>query len=264
MVIRTAIVAAKLIRMEMAAVPFLAVFVPLGILTRDLREAFLYALPLLLAFLSGYTINNLHDIEKDRVNHPNRPLPSGAISVSVAAAIFFLLLAATLLSIKLFVPTASAYLFLLMLIGLVNYNYVVLYFPYAKNLFMALIGTIPLLILFRAPGGPILKPNLLPALFLFLLGMEMLSDTIDIKGDGQTFANLVGAVRATPLGFLVKLLADLTVAVGAYDRIGIVIVGVLFASDAVAWYQWKYVDQRQLILQLLGFQLAISLYFLVH
>ena len=248
--------------MEMSAIPFLAVCIPLAITGMTVGESLAAAVPILLIFMAGYTINNLHDAEKDAVIHPERPLPAGHISIRAAAAIFFTVITLTLLSIKILVPAPAAYLYLLLLVGLMNYNYIVLYFPLLKNAVMAAIGIIPMLILARFPG-PHVSIAVTTALFLFLLGMEMLSDTIDAHGDPYTLVKTIGINRAVSIAFCVKMLADVTLLLAASDRFGYLLAALLCLMDLLAWWAWHRQALRRRIMRVLGSQLGLGLYFLL-
>src|SRR5262249_55421976 len=159
-------------------------------------------------FMCGYTANNLHDIEKDRENHPDRPLPAGEINISAAAIAFFCLLALALISVREWIVAPNAFLYLLILIAMINYNYVVFYFPSLKNVLVAFAGTIPLFILAEAAHGPTVRVSVICSLFFFLLGIEVLSDTEDIAGDGNTLVKMMGTRRAANIAFFAKILAD--------------------------------------------------------
>jgi len=169
----------QLTRLDTSSIAFLSLLIPLYYSTRDLQESVACSLPILTISMSGFVINDLHDIDKDRENHPSRPLPSDKISPISASILYFALLTISLVLLKAYIPPSQMYLYLLLLIGLINYNYVVAYVPALKDLYVAAVGIIPVLILstlLPAKRGYVL---VIACLFLFLLGREMLMDIED-------------------------------------------------------------------------------------
>ncbi|HEY6625870.1 MAG TPA: UbiA family prenyltransferase, partial [Ignavibacteriaceae bacterium] len=58
-------------------------------------NVFLAALSASLVMASGNIINDIYDIDIDRVNKPSRPLPSGKISIKEAYILYFVFIAAS-------------------------------------------------------------------------------------------------------------------------------------------------------------------------
>src|SRR5262249_44116806 len=160
--------------------------------------------------------------DKDRLNHPERPLARSALSPFSASVIYFVLLGVSLTLIKAVVELPYVYLYLLLLVGLINYNYVVLYTPILKNVYVATVGTIPLFILASLvprQRGYILVVG---SLFMFLLAREILMDIEDVVGDGMTFSKRVGLEHAQRIAFSVKGTGDLVLATQIRDNWGVV------------------------------------------
>lgn len=65
----------RLTQVDSSMLSFLAIFLPLSVRTKDLGLSFSRAIPLLFTGMCTFIANDLNDIEKDRVNHPERPLP---------------------------------------------------------------------------------------------------------------------------------------------------------------------------------------------
>ncbi|AWS00659.1 MFS transporter [Metallosphaera hakonensis JCM 8857 = DSM 7519] len=55
----------------------------------DPRELVLAILVVSLVAAGGYAINDVYDVEIDRINKPDRPIPSGAISVKAATSLSY-------------------------------------------------------------------------------------------------------------------------------------------------------------------------------
>ena len=247
----------------MATFAFFVIFLPLAIKTKDCAYALQMSFPLLPICMCGFTANNLHDIEKDRENHPNRPLVTGVIHPLTGAAIFFALLAFALAMVRYLVPTSLVFLYLLGLITLINYNYVVFYFPFLKNAFVAAAGTIPLLLLGSIPGAPSIHMSAVIALMFFLFGIELLSDTEDSKGDGLTLANRLGPHRAQLVAFISKILADMVLLVGWPGFAGRLTAAALLLSDILLWTLWWLEVRHRLLINLMKIQIVVGLYYLL-
>jgi geranylgeranylglycerol-phosphate geranylgeranyltransferase len=263
MVLRAARALFQLTRAEMATFAFIAVFLSLALSSRNIGYSLRMSVPLLPICMCGFVANNLHDIEKDRENHPDRPLASGTVSVLGGATIFFALLAVALTSVRWLIPPYSVFPYLLGLIALINYNYVVFYFPYLKNAYVAAAGTIPFLLLASLPVAPKFRWVTVAALILFLFGIEILSDTEDSKGDGLTLVNRVGLSGSQRIAFCSKLLADIALLASWPSLAGRVLALALLLSDLLFWLFWHRGYQHRAIITLMKLQLIAGLYYLL-
>jgi geranylgeranylglycerol-phosphate geranylgeranyltransferase len=171
---------------------------------------------LLLGFLTGFfvcaysmVVNDVYDLEVDRVNRPDRPIPSGKISVHeasrISAATLIVGLACSILSlIPLAVAIAAAYAFLSWL-----YNSRAKKTGLGGNLIVASSLAIPFIYGGAVSGGSIGGSLLLMmALTAFFsgVGREVVKAMADVEGDvkrdvnsvarrkGQAFASRVGAL----------------------------------------------------------------------
>ena len=174
-----------------APFPELAVLnVSLGALAAGLIAAF------------GNVHNDLLDLEVDRINQRQRPLPQGIIPVRTAAGFAVILaLSGILLGVCLglfpaiITFTAALLLFL--------YNYRLKMIPLAGNLTVSLLTALAFIF------GGVLSGNaaggIIPAVFslFFHFSREMVKDVEDLKGDsartGATYALKYGAKSARSL-----------------------------------------------------------------
>ena len=213
------------------------------------------ALQLGLGFLTGFFIcaysmgvNDVYDIEVDRVNRPDRPIPSGAVSIADATRLSYGVLAAgmacALLSLNpLAVAIAAAYAFLSWL-----YNSRAKKAGIAGNLIVASSLAIPFIYGGAVSGGSIGGSLLLMmALTAFFsgVGREVVKAMADVEGDAKRNVNSVARSRgmkpAAGVGALFFVLAVATswvplltgLANEAYAY-GVVIPDVIFAYLAVA------------------------------
>jgi 4-hydroxybenzoate polyprenyltransferase len=139
-----------------------------------------------------FIINDLDDAEKDRINHPDRPLPSGELKPAFVSVLYFCCLTAALLSIRFGVGTNSiSFLYYLGLIVAISYRYIVEYLPALKPIYVALASTGPVLIIVQYyPHETTLYPVAI-AIFFFMLGRELCKDLPDRPGDPVSFLHSI-------------------------------------------------------------------------
>jgi geranylgeranylglycerol-phosphate geranylgeranyltransferase len=255
-------VVSQLTRLDTSAIAFLSLVLPLYSSTSNIQYSIIHSLPILTISMSGFVINDLHDIEKDKTNHPNRPLPSKKISPVVACILYFVLLALSLALIKANVEPPYTYIYLLLLIGLINYNYVVAYIPSLKDFYVATIGIFPLFILSSLLPGRGHVPVII-CLFLFLLGREMLMDIEDLDGDGETLVKKIGVAKSTYIAFGVKLVGSLVLSQQINDIWGGVILLTVVASDLLFFLFWIRSAVRSAVLFCMKLQLLLGIYYLL-
>jgi geranylgeranylglycerol-phosphate geranylgeranyltransferase len=138
----------------------------------------------------GNIINDIVDIEADRVNHPGRALPSGAITIARARTMaFFFLTISLLLMFKL--NGISCLIVVLSVLLVLWYNTRLKHTSYWGNLAVSILGGFAFLLGGAAGGwgamislpGPII-----PAAFAILMhfGREIIKDLEDRAGDAMT------------------------------------------------------------------------------
>ena len=172
-------------------------------------EAFLGALAGSLIGGAGMVINDYFDVEIDKINRPERPIPSGKISLKSALVYYFVLNFIALV----LVSQTNIYAFLIALISV----FVIFFYSY-KLKSKGLIGNFVvgfmtgLAFIF---GGAI-GENVVPLLFPFIFGLlinfarEILKDVEDIEGDRikklQTFPIVYGEEKSLKIfTFLIVL-----------------------------------------------------------
>lgn len=233
------------------------------LLRSDWRTALVNALPVALICMIGYLINDLHDVEKDRENHPDRALPRGTLSAPAAATLFFGLLAACLLLIRLAIPPEAAFIYLVGLLAIINYNYVVAYLCPLKNAYAAAVTILPLFIIWEIAHPPHALTAVAPALFLNAMGTEMLSDVKDHKGDGATLAKALGLNTATQLAFGSKVCGGLILLLVATSVATVLAALAILALEAVFVRLWWSGADRSVITKLMPAQVAIGACFVL-
>jgi geranylgeranylglycerol-phosphate geranylgeranyltransferase len=160
----------------------------------------------------GNALNDIYDRDTDRVNHPDRPLASGQMTVRTAWAF---------VGASFGVAALLAALVNVFALGLVVLN-ALLMFSYEAglkargapgNLVIAyLVGSLFLfagVAVYRGPSEPLIRTGVLAALaFVATLGREVTKDIEDLRGDvdRQTLPRRIG-VRAAGLLAAIALLA---------------------------------------------------------
>ncbi|MCK4848176.1 MAG: geranylgeranylglycerol-phosphate geranylgeranyltransferase [Candidatus Heimdallarchaeota archaeon] len=174
----------------------------------------------------GYAINDIFDVEIDKINMPHRPIPSG--SVSLQGAKYF-----TLLTV--IVGLFFAFLIDIVAILLTLFGLILLYLyasnlkrsGFPGNLVVASLASIPFLF-----GGFVTQSYntlIYPASFAFLLnlGRELIKDIEDVKGDElenvQSIALRYGVKPARNLAFVILscliLIIPVPIILGYYTSI---------------------------------------------
>jgi len=102
--------------------------------------------PLLFTCVCTFIGNDLDDVERDRVNHPERPLPAGELSAAVAGIMYFTCLSLALFSTRHYVTPGIAFWYYGLIAISISYGYVVECFPSLKAPYVAVVSSIPVLI----------------------------------------------------------------------------------------------------------------------
>ncbi|MHA1947404.1 MAG: geranylgeranylglycerol-phosphate geranylgeranyltransferase [Candidatus Hodarchaeales archaeon] len=153
----------------------------------------------------GYSINDIFDIEIDKINMPHRPIPSGSVSKQGAKYFtLFTFIAGLFFAILIDIVAVLLTLFGIILLYLYASNLKRSGFP--GNLVVASLASIPFLF-----GGFVTQSYdtlIYPAAFAFLinLGRELIKDIEDVKGDElenvQSIALRYGVKSARNLAFI--------------------------------------------------------------
>jgi geranylgeranylglycerol-phosphate geranylgeranyltransferase len=213
------------------------------------RPAALGIPALVLGFVTGFAIcgysmviNDYYDLEVDRVNQPDRPLPSGRLKTRTALGLALGMLAVGVLaSVVLLNPpaigVALAYAFLSWL-----YNHSAKKYGLAGNLIVASSLAIPFIY-----GGVVTGGSVTSSLLLFMAGTAFLSgvgrevvkamaDTVgDEKRGIRSFARVHGMRQAAVAGagfFLASVVSSVLplalLTVGPFYRYGVVVPDLIF------------------------------------
>lgn len=189
----------------------LLVFIVLYAKLKDVTSAFSYSLPIALICFCIFILNDINDLEVDKINHPNRPLPAGAVSVKAAVIVYYVLLAICLLSIRLLVDVKWQWLYFILLVIGINYVYIVINFPYLKNIYVASTATYMYISVGLIASLPDIYYLLAVTVFLYVFSLEMISDLSEMDGDGQTFVKFFRPHIALNLSFLIQYMSTIPI-----------------------------------------------------
>jgi len=166
--------------------------------------------PILLITMAGFVINDIFDVQKDKIAGVMRPISSGNLGVCTALYYSVALLFAALLIELLLGTLATTSIIAATSIGVVVYSPMARLLPLAKGLFTAMLSCSPLIY-----GGYLI--GISPTIWLLLLGSayvigrEVLLDAKDCDGDRRagvsTIAVLVGPQPSFICAFFLMFLA---------------------------------------------------------
>ncbi|MCK9277064.1 MAG: geranylgeranylglycerol-phosphate geranylgeranyltransferase [Methanoculleus sp.] len=166
----------------------------------------LLAVVVVLITAGGNVINDIYDVEIDRINRPDRPIPSGEISLSGAKMYTVALFAGGIA----FATLTTA---LCLAIALINSVILVAYAIWLKripglgNVAVAYLAASVFLFggAFAGIGGLVQNISLAAITFLATVAREVLKDAEDVDGDAaggaRTLPMIIGIRRAGMLAF---------------------------------------------------------------
>lgn len=184
--------------------------------TLPLYDYFLTAIVLALMFSAACVINDYWDVDKDRINHPERPLPSGRLSprqVWWTAIILFAI--AFFAAIPL-----GVYPLILVAVNIVllwNYSHILSYSGILGNLIVAIVIAALIFLSSLVAGKPFAMLYPTGFLFFYTLAKELIWDVHDAEGDRSqgviTIANQWGTETAFTIawGLIVLLLGSIPI-----------------------------------------------------
>ncbi|MDR2553931.1 MAG: geranylgeranylglycerol-phosphate geranylgeranyltransferase [Fibromonadaceae bacterium] len=215
----------------------------------------------LVAFANAH--NDIIDFETDKINRPNRPLPSGRIKLKTAHIIVIICVC---LAIILGLISGFEFALLFAAVGALSfvYNKFMKGLPLAGNFAVALLTTTPIIIPIVEFGLP--QPELFNlAFFAFMLTMarEITKDIEDMPGDAanglKTFPVLLGINLSLSLVFIFEFQCLAMLALLKPYAV-LAVLPCLFLSALFAWLKKWRLSQTMLKLAMLA---GLVLYALV-
>jgi 4-hydroxybenzoate polyprenyltransferase len=262
--VRLARATIRIIRPYSSLLAFLSILVPLLARSGNLSLSLQKAIPLLFASMCTFIVNDLDDIEKDKINHPERPLPAGELKPVLAVVLYFACLGAALFTIRFFVGTNHlSFLYYTLLVTCISYGYVVEYLGGIKPLYVAGTSSIPILVIVYLYPRESLLYRVAVANFFFMLGRELCKDLLDRPGDPVSFLHKFEPRRLATFAFASQLAGLFLLLLQVEDLLGfvnIVLMAVVFALACLYWFRWQ---RPMLATQLMKGILFLGLYFLI-
>lgn len=253
----------QLIRLETSMLGSLAIFIPLFVRNNDLSLSFRKAVPLLFISICTFVANDLDDIEKDRVNHPDRPLPAGHFSPVFAVVLYFIFLALALFSTRYFISPGIDFLYYSAISLSISYGYIAEYIPILKTPYVAIAATVPILIVAASYPNETKLYIVAASVFLMTLGREICMDIKDRAGDPISFMHRFRPTPLSGVAFSLQTLGLLLLVIlinRVGDIIDLLVMTFLLAVSGVFWFKFQ---RYKLSLILMKIQLFVGLYFLI-
>ena len=253
----------RLTRIDSSLLGALAIFLPSLVRTKNLGLSVSKAIPLLFIGMFTFIANDLDDQEKDRVNHPDRPLPARYLTPEFAAVLYFILLGAALFSTRHFVALDIAFWYYGLMTLSISYGYIVECLPSVKTPYVAAACSVPVLIVATSyPNEPRLYVFAATA-FLLTMGREICKDILDRAGDAVSYMHRFRPISLAVFAFFLQLMGLLLLAFQIFklgDIIALLAMTFLLALSGVLWFKLARYRRATLLMKI---QFFVGLYFLV-
>ncbi|MGQ9644097.1 MAG: geranylgeranylglycerol-phosphate geranylgeranyltransferase [Ignavibacterium sp.] len=176
---------------------------------------------------SGNVINDMFDIEIDKIAHPERPLASGKLK-TIEAKYFYIVLIIISISISLILTNHLLIITVFAISLLFLYSFILKKIPLVGNIVIALLTA--LAFLFGGVAVDNFSGAIIPAIFAFLINLirELVKDAEDYEGD-KTYS-----VNTFPIKFGMKRTKKLVLA------ISIVLIAFTFYPFVESIYKIEY------------------------
>ena len=166
---------------------------------------YIAAISAALVSAGGNVINDVYDIEIDRINRQSRPLPAGRISINYAAFSGVILFSAGI-GVGFSVSLLLGVIAVVVIILLWGYSFKLKRMPLVGNILVSVCGG--LAFIYGAVAVSELKYGMYPAAFAFLihLSREIIKDIEDMPGDRAVAANTLPLVIGEVLALCVAVI----------------------------------------------------------
>lgn len=241
---------------------FLCLFIPVYARTNDLALSLGRAIPLLFICMCTFIANDLDDLERDQVNHPERPLPSRHLNPATAAVLYFICLALALVLTKRYVDERIAFWYYGLVTLSISYGYIVECLPVVKAPYVAAATSVPVFIVAMSYPDERRLRVVAVACFLFALGRELCMDIEDRAGD---VASLMHKLRPAPLAiaaFGLQIIGFALLLLQVRRSLDVFAALCMAGTLALAGLSWFHLKKRPTARRLMKLQLLIGLYFL--
>jgi geranylgeranylglycerol-phosphate geranylgeranyltransferase len=242
----------------------LSLFLPFVVRTADVSRSLLVAGPLLFISICTFIANDLNDHQRDEVNHPERPLPSGHITPSFAAALYFVFLTAALLTTRYCVRENIAFWYYFLMALSISYGHIVEHLPVLKAPYVAAVIAIPVLILASSFHDANLHVIAI-AVFLFNTGKELCMDVIDRPGDVPSPIHRILARHITLAAACLQMISVallVILSVSGTRQLTALFLSVMIVLQGSSAYYLLVRDNLRYATHLMRAQLVLGFYFI--
>jgi geranylgeranylglycerol-phosphate geranylgeranyltransferase len=217
---------------------------------------------------AGNVINDIFDINGDKINHPARPLPLGAISLNSALIFYYILISASVI-LSVFISDINLIINLAAVILLYLYSFRLKQIVLLGNIVIASLTGLAFIY-----GGIAVNNfyySIIPALFAFLINLirEIVKDMEDSEGDLSegisSFAATFGLKTAKNfiivLSIFLIIFTALPYIYGNYGKYYLAVILLLFIPLLIYFLLSLNKDDSQKNLNKLSFILKLDMIF---
>lgn len=231
-------------------------------------KIFFAALSAALTAAAGNVINDIFDIEIDRINRPDRPLPSGDLKISqalgfYAALVLFSIFMSSLINLAALVIEVATTILLFL------YSILLKKKPLTGNLLVSFLTGLAFIYGGVAVGN--WSYALIPAIFAFLINLlrELVKDMEDVEGDSAkgavTFPGKYGFIAAKKIIAItsfILILATLYPFIFRIYRIEYFVVVMAVVNPVIVYFlKSLFADDSRANLNKLSFILKLNMVF---
>lgn len=207
----------KLFRPASVLAMNLFLFIPILIISHDIKYSLLQTLPFILMLAGEIAFNDCCDVEKDKVNKPQRPLVSGNISIFYAkiTSICIIITSALLGFLVYHTSWQRIVCFLVVACILSVYNMKHPVIALLKTIVTALATIITLSFVYTYHSINSGGSFFLVSAFFFILGRELMMDIRDMDGDlfnnYKTLAIFLGTYKTSVIILICFVISTISV-----------------------------------------------------
>lgn len=221
------------------------------------------AIPLLFICICTWIANDLNDRERDKINHPERPLAVGSITPEAAAVMYFLSLAASLITTRYCAPSHVAFWYYVILFLALSYGYVVELLPTVKACYVSAAIALPVIIVERLYPMETKLYRVAISAFLFSCGKELCMDVLDRPGDPVSLLHQLDSSVVAAVAYGFEIVAVALLAFTTTGRVAHTFIVAIFCVIVVSALAWRRASHRRLAVALMRLPMLIGLYFLL-
>ncbi|MBL7135528.1 MAG: UbiA family prenyltransferase [Candidatus Marinimicrobia bacterium] len=263
----------KLTRFFVSFFIYLIIAIPLLLNGHGIFDSLFIPIPILLAVMGGFSLNDYFDYYRDLVNKPYRAIPTGKLTKEMALKLSAGLLTLSIcFSIIISNSLFQLLLYFLSIAGVIFYNYIVNKFAYSKTIFTSLLCNIPFFLLINILDYPNIYLFLPIGGIFFIIGRELLMDILDFDGDIKsnirTIPILIGIQKTKYIAFLLQFVGlALIIPLILYRQDNIlfivtIILLIIYMFMIISWHLFN--NRRRLsIIKLMWVQMLASILFLI-